>query len=452
MGTIGTALYSCPMPKGNKIIRCVTMPSNSILVVDDTPSNIRLLFDVLDSYGFAISVAESGETALEKLCHIKPDLILLDVMMPGIDGFETCRRIKSHPTMRDIPIIFMTALSDTANKVTGLKLGAVDYIAKPIQVEEVLARINIHLSLRNAQIQVQQEVIERKQKEIELQQTLISMQQIQMQLIQNEKMSALGNLVAGVAHEINNPLGFLNGSLDNTLEYVKNLVEHLHLYQKECINPSSAIINHAKKIELQYLYDDLPKIIQSMQEATQRIEIISNSLRTFSRNDHDSKVGADLNEGINSTLLILKYRLKGNKKRPAIEVITDYGNLPKVECYPSQLNQVFMNILANAIDALEESNLELNLKKIKLNQNRIIIKTSIENNYVKISIADNGQGMSKEVKSQIFDHLFTTKAIGKGTGLGLTIARQIVEEKHGGKLSCNSYAGEGTEFLIEIPV
>jgi signal transduction histidine kinase len=428
------------------------MPSNSILIVDDTPNNIRLLFDVLDSAGFAISVVKSGETALEKLPHIKPDLILLDVMMPGIDGFETCRRIKLDPTMQDIPIIFMTALSDTENKVIGLKLGAVDYISKPIQVEEVLARVNVHLNLRNAQIQVEQEVIERKQAEIELKRTLMSMQQIQMQLIQSEKMSALGNLVAGVAHEINNPLGFLNGSLNNTSEYVQNLLEHMHLYQKEYRNPSLAIIDHAEKIELEYLCDDLPTIVQSMEEATKRIQTISNSLCSFSRTDSESKVIADLHEGINSTLLILKYRLKANEQRPAIKVITEYGNLPKIKCFSSQFNQVFMNILANAIDALDEFNVGLSFEAIKLNYNKITIKTSIENDYVKISIADNGKGMSEEVKTRIFDHLFTTKAIGKGTGLGLAIARQIVEEKHGGKLSCNSSLGKGTEFLIEIPI
>ncbi len=427
------------------------MPSNSILIVDDTPNNIRLLFDVLDSAGFDISVVRNGETALEKLHHIQPDLILLDVMMPGIDGFETCRRIKANPDTQDIPIVFMTALSDTEHKVGGLQIGAIDYITKPIQVEEVLARVNVHLNLRNVQLQVQQEVIERKKTEVELRQTLASMQQMQTQLIQSEKMSALGNLVAGVAHEINNPLGFLNGSIRNATDNVKDLFEHIQLYQQECSSPTDTITEHAEKIDLEYINEDLPLIFDAMQKATNRIQSISNSLRTFSRGDTQCKVSADLHEGIDSTILILKYRLKANDKRPAIEVVTDYGDLPQIKCFPGQLNQVFMNLLANAIDALEESSKELTFKEIELNPNRIIIKTSLEDNDIKIIIADNGKGMPEQIKHKIFDHLFTTKEVGKGTGLGLSIARQILLEKHGGNLEVNSQLGKGTEFVITIP-
>ncbi|MEL6461318.1 MAG: response regulator [Cyanobacteria bacterium J06621_15] len=428
------------------------MPSNSILIVDDTPNNIRLLFDVLDSAGFDISVVKNGETALDKLHYIQPDLILLDVMMPGIDGFETCRRIKSNLKTKDVPIIFMTALSDSEHKVSGLQIGAVDYITKPIQVEEVLARVNVHLNLRNAQIQVQEEVIERKKTEIELRQTLASMQEMQTQLVQSEKMSALGNLVAGVAHEINNPLGFLNGSISNAQDNAQDLLEHIKLYQKECLEPTDTITKHAEDIDLDYLKEDLPKIFESMQKATNRIQSISNSLRTFSRGDTQNKVRADLNEGIDSTILILKYRLKANDKRPAIEVLTNYGELPQVKCFPGQLNQVFMNILANAIDALEESSKELSFKEIEKNPNKITVKTCLEDNQVKISIADNGQGISEEVKQKIFEHLFTTKKVGQGTGLGLSIARQIIVEKHGGSLEVNSELGKGTEFIITIPI
>ncbi len=274
----------------------------------------------------------------------------------------------------------------------------------------------------------------------------------QLQLIQSEKMSALGNMVAGVAHEINNPLGFLNGSLTNANEFLQDLLEHLSLYQQEYKNLNPKIINHAAKIDLEYLCDDLPKILQSMQAATKRIQMISNNLCNFSRTDNESKVFADINEGIDSTLLILKYRLKANEKRPAIEVITEYGILPPIAYFPGQLNQVFMNILANAIDALDESNKGRSFEEIQANPNQIKIKTLIENNCVKITITDNGKGMNASVKNKIFDHLFTTKSVGKGTGLGLAIARQIVEEIHGGKLKCDSALGKGTEFIIQIPV
>jgi PAS domain S-box-containing protein len=294
--------------------------------------------------------------------------------------------------------------------------------------------------------------IQLQQKAQELETALKNLQQAQLQMIQSEKMSALGNLVAGVAHEMNNPLGFIAASLKQAKPTLADIVEHLKLYQENLPNPVDEITDHAEEIDLDYSLSDLPKMLDSMSMACDRLKNISTSLRTFSRADKDFKVPFNIHEGIDSTILILKHRLKANEQNPAIEVITNYDNLPLVECFPGQLNQVFMNLLANAIDALDESNNGRSFEEIKVNPNRIIITTSVENNLVKIAIADNGKGMSEEVKSKIFDHLFTTKAVGKGTGLGLAIARQIVEETHGGKLDCNSVLGEGTEFIIEIPV
>ncbi|MEH2273020.1 MAG: AAA family ATPase [Nostoc sp.] len=289
------------------------------------------------------------------------------------------------------------------------------------------------------------DISDRKRAEQEL-------QNAQLQIVQSEKMSALGNLVAGVAHEMNNPLGFIAASLKQAKPTLADIVEHLKLYQENLPNPADEITDHAEEIDLDYSLSDLPKMIDSMSMACDRLKNISTSLRTFSRADQDYKVPFNIHEGINSTILILKHRLKANEQRPAIEVVTNYGNLPQIECFPGQLNQVFMNLLANAIDALEESNYGRSFEEIKANPNCITITTSVETNLVKIAIADNGKGMSEQVKSKVFDHLFTTKAVGKGTGLGLAIARQIVEETHGGKLDCNSVLGEGTEFIIEIPV
>ncbi|MGF2012236.1 AAA family ATPase, partial [Nostoc sp. DedVER01b] len=297
--------------------------------------------------------------------------------------------------------------------------------------------------------QAEEAVIEKSQA---LGTALEYLQQAQLQMVQSEKMSALGNLVAGVAHEMNNPLGFISASLKQTQPTIADLVEHLKLYQESLPDPGDKIIDHAEEIDLNYTLEDLPKIIDSMVMACDRLKNISTSLRTFSRGDKDYKVAFNIHEGIESTILILKHRLKENELRPAIEVITEYGNLPKIECFPGQLNQVFMNILANAIDALEESNMGRSFDEIKSNPNRITIKTSLENHGVKIAIADNGQGISEEVKEKIFDHLFTTKAVGKGTGLGLAIARQIVTEKHGGAIELNSRPGEGTEFAIHLPI
>ncbi|AUT01592.1 serine/threonine protein kinase [Nostoc sp. CENA543] len=287
--------------------------------------------------------------------------------------------------------------------------------------------------------------IERHQADIELQNT-------QLQVLQSEKMASLGNLVAGVAHEINNPIGFLNGSITNGQDYVKDLLGHLTLYQQHYPQPVQAIQDNAEAIDLEFLSEDLLKLLKSMKGATNRITNISNSLRSFSRADTEYKVFANLHEGLDSTLLILKYRLKANEHRPAIQVIQEFGDLPPIECFPGQLNQVFMNILANAIDMFDEMAQTQSFPKLEANPQIITISTEVISNQVYIRIRDNGKGMTQEVQGKIFDHLFTTKAVGKGTGLGLAIARQIVVEKHGGSLSVHSELGKGSEFTIQIPV
>ncbi|MEG4202007.1 AAA family ATPase [Microcoleus sp. Pol12A5] len=278
-------------------------------------------------------------------------------------------------------------------------------------------------------------------------------EQSQLQLVQSEKMSALGNLVAGVAHEINNPVGFISGNIHEAIAAVKDLTKYLQVYQEKFPHPGDDIEQIAEELDIEYLLEDLPKMLNSMQIGCDRIQGISTSLRTFSRSDKDYKVPFNIHDGINSTILILKHRLKANEQRPAIEVVKEYGNLPSVDCFPGQLNQVFMNILANAIDALEESNREPSLKKIKAPANCITIRTERQSKeWVTIRISDNGPGISDEIKGQIFDHLFTTKGVGKGTGLGLAIARQIVVEKHGGTIEVNSVVGKGTEFTISLPM
>ncbi|MBD2494248.1 AAA family ATPase [Nostoc sp. FACHB-280] len=295
-------------------------------------------------------------------------------------------------------------------------------------------------------------LIETQKQATQLEQTLQHLQQTQLQLVQNEKMSALGNLVAGVAHEMNNPLGFIYASLQQVKPTLADITEHLKLYQKALPNPGEEILGHAEVIDLDYSLEDLSKIVDTMALACDRLKNISTSLRIFSRTDRDYKVPFNLHEGIDSTILILKHRLKANEQRPAIEVITNYGDLPLINCFPGQLNQVFMNIIANAIDALEEANIGKSFAELQAHPNRITITTSMVDKYVNISIADNGTGMSEEVKQKIFDHLFTTKAVGKGTGLGLAIARQIIEETHAGKLNCHSGLSKGTEFSIQISV
>ncbi|MGG6293696.1 trifunctional serine/threonine-protein kinase/ATP-binding protein/sensor histidine kinase [Leptolyngbya sp. AN02str] len=278
------------------------------------------------------------------------------------------------------------------------------------------------------------------------------LEQSQLQIVQSEKMASLGNLVAGVAHEINNPIGFLNGSINNAKDSVSELLGHLTLYQQHYPNPVAPIQDNAEDIDLEYLLADLPKLLNSMEQATDRIKNISTSLRTFSRADTEYKVSANLHEGLESTLLILKYRLKANEQRPEIDVIRNYGDLPLVYCFPGQLNQVFMNVLANAIDMFDEMAQARTCEELNAKPQQITLCTEREGDQVLIRVRDNGRGMSEEVQAKIFDHLFTTKGVGKGTGLGLAISRQIVVEKHGGSLEVQSGVGQGSEFLIRLPI
>ncbi|WP_448266636.1 AAA family ATPase [Nostoc sp. DSM 114159] len=291
-----------------------------------------------------------------------------------------------------------------------------------------------------------------QQRSLALENALNDLQHAQLQIVQSEKMSALGNLVAGVAHEINNPVGCIIGNVDAVQDSINDLFGLIDLYNDKFPQPGTEIEEELETIDLEYLRNDLPKLIRAMKDGGDRIKSISHSLRTFSRADKDYKVPFNIHEGIDSTILILKHRLKANEQRPAIQVITEYGNFPQFECFPGQLNQVFMNILANAIDALDESNVGRNFAEIQENPHKIIIKTSLKSHQVEITIADNAKGMNEEVKQKIFEHLFTTKSVDKGTGLGLAIARQIVVEKHGGSIHCNSSPGKGTEFVIAIPV
>ncbi|MGB3651004.1 MAG: response regulator [Rivularia sp. (in: cyanobacteria)] len=429
-----------------------------ILIVDDNPTNLKVLSGAIADSGWEILVATDGESAIEQAAYAKPDLILLDVMMPGINGFETCDRLKLNPVTCEIPIIFMTALTDTVDKVKGLSLGAVDYITKPFHTEEVLARVNVHLKMRglNQELASQKNDLEKRVEERtqELKTALHELQESQLQLVQGEKMSALGELVAGVAHEINNPVGFVAGNLTLIEENTSDIINHLRLYQNYYPNPELAISNNAQKIELDILIEDIPQIISSMQIGIERIGNISTSLRTFSRSDSLSKVACDIHEGIDSTLMILKHRLKANNKRPEIKVLKNYGELPLVKCYSGQLNQVFMNIISNSIDALDDYSSKFSYQEKTKNPNSILITTEFDsdNDKVIISLRDNGPGIPSDVLQRIFEQFFTTKNVGKGTGLGLSISKQIVEEKHHGKLICNSVPGEGTEFLIELPV
>lgn len=293
-----------------------------------------------------------------------------------------------------------------------------------------------------------------KQQAEDLENTLRELQRTQSQLVQNEKMSSLGQLVAGVAHEINNPVNFIYGNLIHAKEYAESLIAAIHTYQQYYPNPVFEVQEAIEELDLDFLIEDLPKLLNSMQVGAERIREIIASLRNFSRLDEAECKPADIHQGIDSTLMILQNRIKGKSDSPGIQVIKTYGKLPQIECYPGQLNQVFMNILVNALDAIEERDKARTFSDIKQNPSFIRITTEVVESEQKviIKISDNGPGIPEKVKKCIFDPFFTTKGVGKGTGLGMTISYEIVAEKHNGTLECFSLPGEGTEFVIQLPV
>ncbi|HIK10641.1 MAG TPA: AAA family ATPase [Oscillatoriaceae cyanobacterium M33_DOE_052] len=311
------------------------------------------------------------------------------------------------------------------------------------------------ISLENAILyaSLEQKVTERtrelNEKNTRLEQTLQELQRTQAQLIQTEKMSGLGQMVAGVAHEINNPVSFIYGNIAPATQYVRELLNLIDLYQEHYPKPVEEIQEMLEDMELEFMVEDLQKLLHSMHSGAERIRNIVLSLRNFSRLDEAEMKPVDLHEGIESTLMLLQPRLRAESDRAEIEVVKDYAKLPKVTCYASQINQVLMNILGNACDALETMRTG---KSTSENQPAITIRTAVENKSVKIIITDNGPGMPESVCNKIFDPFFTTKPVGSGTGLGLSVAYQIVVDKHGGHLSCSSTPGSGAQFTIEIPV
>lgn len=642
-----------------------------ILLVDDNPQNLRLLRTMLKEYGYKVRATLSGGLALKAIEIVAPDLILLDINLPDMKGYEVCKALKADPNTADIPVIFVSALDEVLDKVTAFEVGGVDYITKPFEVHEVIVRIRNQLTRflqkkqliqqqkqlteQNAQLQLLltttkaineavdfqsaleatlcqvcekigwdfgefwipnddatgfeygkgwyasnetlaqfirnsetftlatnlklllkiclskqpywlpdvsikddifirsqfakevglkaclvvpilfneqvlavlvffkkeskepearlielvnalatqlSSLIMRKRSEsalqaisklerertLQLEQTLKALQNTQAQLVQNEKMASLGQLMAGVAHEINNPTSFIYGNIFQAHQYAEDLLYLLKLYQQHYPNPVVEISEQIENIEPDFIAEDFPKLITSMKEGANRINNIVLSLKNFSRLDEAQCKKVDIHEGIDNTLLILQHRLKQQPQRSEIQVFKEYGQLPLTECYPGQLNQVFMNLLSNGIDALESLSLRLpqheqtTTSLINLNaevetteQSKTDFKSAlcttiestdckpvtfyiritteaIDNEQIAITISDNGSGIPTEILPKIFDPFFTTKPPGKGTGLGLSISYQIIVERHGGKLNCYSNQGQGTQFVIKLPI
>jgi len=434
----------------------------------------------------AISLESSYDVPITLINYVKRSgeiLVIDDVMAVSFLAADTYILCEEPKSLLSIPIINQGKLIGIIylenNLTTGAFTGDRVEILKLLTTQAAISLKNAILYKNLAQAKeslekynhtLEQKVKERTQelnhKNEKLQQAIQEVKRAQIQLIQSEKMSSLGQMVAGIAHEINNPINFIHGNIVHASGYVQDLLELIAVYQQEYPDSSPIIEDKSEEIDIDFLAEDLPKVLDSMKVGSSRIRTIVLGLRNFSRLDEYEMKPVDIHEGIDNTLMILQHRLKENNDYPEIEVIKEYGNLPEISCYVGQLNQVFMNILSNAIDALEELSVneqKINLaggfgasevpEQVKIYSPKICISTQITDfNKVMIRIADNGYGMTEAVRQKIFDPFFTTKSVGSGTGLGLSISYQIIVDKHKGSLICNSTLGEGTEFLIEIPM
>ncbi|MCK5096667.1 MAG: response regulator, partial [Desulfobacteraceae bacterium] len=382
----------------------------------------------------------------------------------GMDGYEVCRRLKADTRTRNIPVLFISGLAGVTDKIKGFSVGAMDYIAKPFYHEEVLARVKTHVSLSRANkrleeqnVRLQKEIKERMQagKELrkshdELSQALAELKRTQVQMLQSEKMASIGQLAAGVAHEINNPAGFINSNFETLMGYQKDanrFIEHFRILTRNLMEviPKEKLsiiitdlveqmVSLEDEIDIDYIQKDSLDIIKECREGIERIKNIVIDLRDFARPGEKGLVDTDINKGIESTLNVVWNELKYKTK-----VTKDYGDLPLIKGYARQLNQAFMNILINAAHAILEQG-----------EIKILTLVNSEKGYVEIRITDDGVGIPKENISKIFDPFFTTRDVGKGTGLGLNVAYNIVK-KHNGTIDVDSTPGVGTTFVIRIP-
>lgn len=412
----------------------------NVMVVDDTPANLRLLDELLVPLGYEVRPFPKGALALKAAEGDQPDLILLDINMPEMNGYEVCRHLKENVKLQDIPVIFLSARGETLDKVEAFSAGGVDYLTKPFQIEELSARIKTHINLHRYQIEIEQ-------KNIELQQILDKLKKTQTQLVQSEKMASLGVLTAGIAHEINNPVNYMQASAKGLGKVFKQILDVLDKYAHIDPDKAGAELDKIDQLKKDSDFDDLlegvKELVKNISDGAKRTAEIIKGLRTFSRLDEAEKKAADIHQSIDSTLAILHHKYKDT-----ITIERQYGDVPQILCYPGKLDQVFMNILVNAIDAIH-------VKNTGSEAGSITIKTGMiekdGNSEVVISISDTGPGIAPEAKDHLFDPFFTTKDVGEGTGLGLAISQGIIDD-HGGSIEVNGDTGKGATFTVYLPL
>jgi len=413
---------------------------STILVVDDTPENIDVLVGILkDEY--QLKVAANGQRAL-KLAQAepRPDLLLLDIMMPEMDGYEVCRRLKKDEATRDIPVIFVTALTEEEDEERGLSLGAVDYITKPYSPAIVKARISNHLKLYRYRKELER-------KNIELAQAFEELKEMEANLVQSEKMASLGTLTAGIAHELNNPINFIHSSIEGMKGIFEDMETVLQAYQGIDSKNFDAELKRIAELKENISFDELLKGLHELMDniglgADRAVDIVK-ALHTFSRLDEETKKAADLHENIEATLVILHHQLKEH-----IRIEKRFGKVPQVMCFPGKLNQVFINILKNAIDAIDG-------KSKPADDEKIVITTSTVRrqgkDYASVTFTDSGPGIPEKIKDRLFDPFFTTKEVGSGIGLGLSISQGIIQS-HDGRIEIGNGETGGAEFTVLLPI
>lgn len=412
----------------------------NILFIDDTPTNLEILIRLFQKEGYKVRAATSGPMGIKAAENDPPDIILLDVNMPEMNGYEVCRIVKQSEDLKHIPVIFISALTETFDKIAAFESGGVDYITKPIQIQESLARVRTHLALRKYQ-----RLLEVKNRE--LNETLDQLKEAQSQLINAEKMASLGVLTAGIAHEINNPISFISSSSLGLSKNIQFFLEIQKRYDKILSKYDESFLKEIRNYQSEHDFSEriseLTTLTENIINGSKRIAGIVHSLRLFSRLDETDRKEIDLHETIDSTLVLLHHKVSDR-----IRIVKEYGAIPPVCCYPAQISQVLMNILSNAIEAIEaKENMHEN-EQIVINTSRLTLDGP---DFITCQIQDSGIGIPEGIIKKVFDPFFTTKAVGKGMGLGLSISNNIIRE-HGGTLEVSSTDQHGASFRIVLPV
>ncbi len=424
-----------------------------ILTIADAVT-LEVVQELLEREGHQVRVALDAGGGLELARELSPDLIICDGTSPQIDWLEVCRLLKADSlpfgnpygerdsfASRELASAYFVLLTTPEQFAELPELDAPfdDFLFKPIVKQELLGRVRAGGRWRELKRE-----LERTQQELQLSRDRI---------VENEKMSSLGELVSGIAHEINNPITFIYSNLTHVQSYSTDLIQLLQLYQKQFVNPGSEILQKQQDMDVEFVLDDLLKIVSSMRTGSDRIRQIILSVQDFSRSDRSGWQLFDISDGLENTLLLLQHRLPAREGRRDIKVMKEYGNLPQVECYAGQLNQAFLNIINHAIDALEESSQELDESESLKFKPVILISTQvIDAQRISIEIADNGLVISQDITAQVSDPLLILKPAEHSRALGLALSYQIIVDQHKGELKCFSEPGKGTKFRIEIPV